>query len=226
MWLVTMAMAIAGTPDPTMITAADGWTFDSELQQEELGTIRLYTRTIADVPCYRVRTVTGVPVDTLLATVTDVRSVPRWSSNGVTESKVLGDEGGAIDYVQYLDIPGWTMASDRFWFIRGRVERGARGAAMWRWEKLDAGGRHADFYSDFLARHADAVEVPINSGAWSFQPTANGQTELWYSVCTDSGGSLPSALKATASRRTMPLAVADLVREAKRRAAATPAASR
>lgn len=215
--MLTVGVAFAGTPSPTLITAADGWTFDTAIQQEELGAIELYTRTISGVPCYRVKTLTGVPVDALLATVTDVKSVPRWSSNGVTESRELGREGTTVDYVQYLDIPGWTMASDRFWFIRGSVDRTPKGAT-WRWEKLQNGGAHSDFYTGYLASHASAVEVPINSGAWSFTPTSGGQTELWYSVCTDSGGSLPQALAASASRHTMPTAVADLVREARRRA--------
>ena len=116
-------IGLAGTPSPTLITATDGWTFDSTIAHDELGTLQLFTRTIADIPCYRLKTTTGVPIDTLVSTVSDVRSLPRWTTNGVTESRVFGGTAGAIDYVQYLDIPGWTLASDRFWFVRGRVER-------------------------------------------------------------------------------------------------------
>jgi hypothetical protein len=114
-----------------------------------------------------------------------------------------------------VDVPGWTMTKDRFWFVRGRTILVGDTIAF-AWEKLDAGGAHGAAYQQFLLDHPKAVEPPINAGGWLFTPVDDG-IEIRYHICTDAGGAVPDNLQSFATSATLPDTVGDLVREARKR---------
>jgi hypothetical protein len=145
----------------------------------------------------------------------DIEGAIQWSTAGVTAAKTLARTDTLLDYFQFLDVPGWTMANDRFWFLHGTIERSG-GAIVFRWDRLVDGGAYSAFYQQVRAEHPDAVEVPINVGAWVFTPK-DGATQMQYYVCTETGGNIPGAVQGVATTRTLPDNLADVVREAGKR---------
>ena len=160
---------------------------------------------------------TPVSSSTLIAVATDVPSAVRWSTAGLTKSELLGKSGNNIDYWQYLDVPGWTMSADRFWFVRSSVNTDP--ADAWeKWDMLDAGGSYAAKYAEVKAAYPDAIEPTVNIGEWRFKPDGAGATAVQYLVCTNPGGSIPASIQSAAEQRTLPDTVADLIREGRKRA--------
>ena len=214
--LVFFAMsASAGIPTWSEITSDSGWKSDSDNSTEWVGSVHVDTRTIQEVPCFVATANTDVAPDKLLEVAADVEGSTRWSSAGVTEASVMSKGDGWEEYYQYLDVPGWTMSSDRFWFLKGTVEKAAD-TIIFRWERLVDGGDHADKYQAVKAAHPSAIEPPVNTGGWVFKGAA-GATQIKYYICTDSGGSIPTMVQNAATRRTLPDTLSDVVKEAKRR---------
>ena len=213
MLLVVVSLAFA---DPSH-SAIDGasWTELTRKKHPDAGEIVIKTTSIDGVDCFRGEAVTDVPGSKLLDVVADVESAVNWSSAGLSEAKLLSKNGNRLDYYQFLDVPGWTMASDRFWFLTSEVES-SDGKWSLRWSRLDHGGSHKEAYEAFKAAHSSAVEPPVNVGSWVFEDTGSG-TRMVYSVCTDSGGSIPSAVQSAATRKTLPDTLGDVVREARNR---------
>jgi hypothetical protein len=106
------------------------------------------------------------------------------------------------------------MAADWFWFLRGTTERSGD-VVTFHWDRLVDGGPHRAMYDQVIAAHPGAVEPQINVGGWWFRGTA--PVEMRYFACTDGGGSIPQFVQTTATRRTLPDTVVDLVDEVKRR---------
>lgn len=123
----------------------------------------------------------------------------------LTASVVLGRKGNTVDFYQYLDVPGWTLANDRFWFARATIQRDWGGAGHHRqsWEKIDA-TLYPDHLAAALARDEDAVLTPTNVGSWEVVPLGDGRSRLIYRVLSDPGGKLPKAAQALATGRTLP----------------------
>ncbi len=123
----------------------------------------------------------------------------------LTHSVVLGREGNTVDFYQYLDVPGWTLANDRFWFARATIKRDWGGAGHHRqsWERIEA-----ELYPAQLAAalkvDEDAVLTPMNVGSWEVVPLADGRCKLIYRVLSDPGGKLPKSVQALATGRTLP----------------------
>ncbi len=185
----------------------------------DAGPVAVWEAQIAGMPCFRGDTVVSVPLRTLHDVSLDILGSLTWSKAGLAESRVLAKSGATIEYYQYLDIPGWTMASDRFWFLRLNQERTEQRATV-RWDRMgERGGAHSAIYDEVVKAHSDAVEPTINIGGWTFtgQPTG---THVDYRICTNPGGSLPSMVQNAATKQTLPDTVADVIREAKRRAGA------
>jgi hypothetical protein len=215
MLVLLASAALAATPTWSQISQNTGWTHEADVATSDAGTVAISTRTIEGVQCFRAVSVTEASVDKLAEVAADIPSAMKWSTAGLTESVLLGKSGGTYQYYQYLDVPGWTMASDRFWFLEGTLEKTDAGA-QFRWKRLENGGVHGEKYKAFLEAHSDAVEPPINVGGWVFAPK-DGKTEVQYNICTDSGGSIPTMVQTAATRKTLPDTVSDLVREAKKR---------
>ncbi len=213
MLLVAVSLAFA---DPSH-SAIDGasWTELARKTHSDAGEIVIKSTSIGGVDCFRGEAVTDVPGGKLLDVVADVESAVSWSTAGVSEAKLLSKNGNKLDYYQFLDVPGWTMASDRFWFLTSVVESTDSKWSL-KWTRLENGGAHKEAYESFKASHSSAVEPPVNVGSWVFEATGSG-TRMTYSVCTDSGGSIPMAVQSAATRKTLPDTLGDVVREARNR---------
>jgi hypothetical protein len=210
-WLALPALA---TPTHSQIDAA-GWSTVGTVNDASAGEVTISRATIDGVECFRGAAKTDLAPSKLLAVVADIESATRWSSAGLTESKLLAKSGSELSYYQYLDVPGWTMSADRYWFLRSTVSDGAEQASL-AWSRLENGGAFGEIYAKFKAEHADAVEPPVNVGSWTF--LRNGAaTDVIYAICTVPGGSIPQAIQNAATKKTLPGTVGDVVREARKR---------
>jgi hypothetical protein len=213
--VATLAATALAAPTHAQLEAAS-WSSIGSRAHADAGTVQLYSAPIGGLTCLKGSASVAVPPATLLAVASDIPSATRWSTAGLTRSELLSKSGSTLQYWQYLDIPAWTMASDRFWFLQSTI--GTSGNLSYlKWSPLPAGHPHAAKVQAVRAEHPDAVEPAVNVGGWYFK--ANGATTtVDYLVCTDPGGSIPAAVQSAAERRTLPDTVGDLVREAKRRA--------
>jgi hypothetical protein len=214
--LLLSTPAFAATPTWSQLFADSGWTSDSDNNTSDAGMVHVDTRQIEGIPCFRATATATATPDQLVAVAEDIEGSVQWSSAGVTESKVFSKSGGAMEYYQYLDVPGWTMASDRFWFLASTTTKTDTGITF-KWNRLEAGGSHADAYQGVKTNHPDAVEPPVNVGGWMFEPK-DGKTQVRYYICTDSGGSIPGFVQTAATRKTLPDTLSDLIKEANKRA--------
>jgi hypothetical protein len=213
MWLILASVALAD-PSHAAVESAS-WEEVTRRTHADAGEVVVYRATVDGVDCFRGTAKVSVEAKKMLDVVADVEGAVRWSSAGVTEAKMLSKSGNKVEYFQYLDVPGWTMASDRFWFLSATLETGPDTWAL-RWQRLENGGAHKAVYDQIKADHSSAVEPPVNVGAWVFAPEGDA-TRLTYSVCTHPGGSIPVAVQNAATKKTLPDTLGDVVREAKRR---------
>lgn len=213
MWCLWVELAIA---EPTH-AAMDGasWQTLAHAESADAGPVDVYTARISGVDCFRGVATTSVAADDLLAVILDMDSAARWSTTGVSESRLIARTPTSIVYYQYLDLPGWTLSADRYWFLEASIAR-SPGRQEVAWGPLPAASPHQAERARFVAEHPDAVEPPTNVGSWRFETVPAG-TRVTYSVCTQSGGSIPVALQNAASRRSLPDNLGDLIREARRR---------
>jgi len=213
MLIVALSLAFA---DPSH-SAIDGasWSELTRKNHADAGEIVIKSTQIGGVDCFRGEATTDVAGSKLLDVVADVEGAVSWSTAGLAEAKLLAKSGNKLDYYQFLDVPGWTMASDRFWFLTSVVESTDSKWSL-KWNRLENGGAHAEAYAAFKASHSSAVEPPVNVGSWVFE-ASDGGTRMTYSVCTDSGGSIPAAVQSAATRKTLPDTLGDVVREARTR---------
>lgn len=209
-------IAAAQAADWAALDTDSGWTLLSEASTADTGPIQIHTKTIGGVQCLRGVATVDVPGQKMYDAIVDIPSAKKWSSETLIEARVLGRSGKSIDYYEHLDVPGWTMASDRFWVLRG--EDASSGSALtFRWDRFDWKAQYPDLAKELATNHPDSVEPSPNWGAWSFVPEGE-KTKAKYYICSDAGGSLPTWLKESAATKTLPGTVADLVREGRRRA--------
>lgn len=224
MRIQSLAVLAASLAAPLVASAAPthaaidsaAWTRVTTVKNDNIGgEVVIWKATISGVDCFRGTAVVDVPPEKLLDVVADVEGAKQWSSAGISEAKLLSRSGSQIAYYQYLDVPGWTMAADRFWFLSSTLERSPQRSSL-KWVPLEAGGAHADVYTKVKAEHPNAVEPTVNVGSWVFEKGASG-VDMRYSICTQPGGSIPAAIQNAATRRTLPDTLGDVVREARRR---------
>jgi hypothetical protein len=213
--LSLLPSARAGTPTHAAMAAAS-WSHLADRNHDDAGTVKVFSATVADINCFKATAQTDeADGATMLAVVTDVVGAKTWSTAGVTQAEVLGRSGDTITYFQYLDVPGWTMSSDRFWFLTGTV-KDSGGARSLEWNRIDPSGPYGERYRAFIRDNPKAVEPPLNVGGWYFTDSGAG-TAIEYRICTDAGGSIPYAIQNAATKKTLPDTVGDVVREAKKR---------
>ena len=99
------------------------------------------------IPCFHGLATTDVPGEDLLEVALDVAGSIQWSSAGVKEAATLASDGRTVDYYQYLDVPGWTLSADRFWFLRATIER-SDGQIVMSWSRLEDGGPYASRFAE------------------------------------------------------------------------------
>jgi hypothetical protein len=109
---------------------------------------------------------------------------------------------------QRLEVPAWTLSSDRYWVLHGTADPTHR---RYRWYRLD-GTAHPEIQQDANG----AIEPPVNYGEWRFVDTADGTT-LRYRACADFGGPVPTAVQRWVTTQQVPALIEDLVEEAARR---------
>ncbi len=212
---LSLPSALAGTPTHAAMASAN-WSHLTDRNHDDAGTVKVYSATVADVSCFKATAQTEeADADTMLGVVTDIVGAKRWSTAGVTRAEVLGRSGDTITYFQYLDVPGWTMSADRFWFLTGKVDDSSATKTM-EWSRIDPSGPYGDRYRSFKTENPKAVEPPVNVGGWYFTPAGSGAS-IEYRICTDAGGSIPYAIQNAATKKTLPDTVGDVVREAKKR---------
>ena len=103
------------------------------------------------------------------------------------------------------------------WASKGREQEliGTKGLNLILRRLGEQGGPHrARFLA--LEEETNAIEPPVNLGGWEFV-RSEGATRVRYTICTDSGGSLPRSFQNLATRTTLPDTVGDLIREGLRR---------
>lgn len=213
--MIAFVLAAHAAPTHAAMESAN-WTHLTDREHDDAGTVKVYSGSVAGVSCFKATAETSdVDGKTMLDVVSDVVGAKKWSSAGVTQAELLGRNGNTITYYQYLDVPNWTMASDRYWFLTSVIDE-TPGKRSLKWQKIDPSSPHAARYESFKAENSKAVEPPVNVGGWYFTDDDFGMS-ITYLICTDAGGSIPTAVQSAATRKTLPDTVGDAVREAKRR---------
>lgn len=219
-WIITLGL-VAGLIVATTATAAPTWSqvktwtewqSHSEKTHKDAGQVKVLKSTIDGVYCFKGEANADLDPEIMYEVAADIEGTLTWSTAGVTEAATLSSGGSTIDYYQYLNVPGWTMTKDRFWFLSGTVERSGGAVTFW-WTRLEDGGPYNAKWTEVKEAHPKAIEPPVNVGAWVFTPADSG-TDIEYFICTDTGGAIPESLAATATTTTLPDTVGDLVREA------------
>jgi len=202
----------AAEPTWSQLQTDSGWNLSHTTEHSATGEIQIYKQTVAGVACFRGQSQTSASAESMLTVAMDVEGAISWSSAGISEAETLSRSASQIDYYQYLNIP---IISDRFWFLRGTVERSGN-QINFHWSRLHNGGEHAARYQAIKTQHPNAIEPPVNVGAWSFETTGNNVLVRYY-ICTDPGGRIPASLQVLGTEGTLPDTIGDLVTEAKRR---------
>lgn len=222
MWTIWLLFGASWASDFTVFDDDDAWR--TLTTRDDRGvTVEVQHRMHGEVNCFRGVTKVSADPDLMLATSMDVPNAPRWSSTPLPISTILAREPGAMVYHQMVDVPNWTLASDRYWILRGEYGTEADGTRRFRWTRVDAATAYPEIHAR-LSEEAGAVEVPVNWGMWRFTPRDQGLTAVVYGLCTDAGGVLPTWLQRVSTRQTLPDVVINLVTEAQRRIA-TPEAT-
>ncbi len=219
MWIVLAALTAttATAADWDALLADTGWEEVGQSSTKATGDIDIKLKEIGGHPCLRGHAVVDAKIDALYDVVTDVPAAKDFSSETLFDSRVLGRDADAIEYYQHLDVPNWTMASDRFWVLRGEPASSGDVRAF-RWDRFDWRSKYPDLASDIDTNYSSSVEPDPNWGQWMFQPKG-AQTEATYFICSNPGGSLPEWLQKAAATKTLPGTMADVVREAQKRGA-------
>lgn len=182
-------------------------------RSSDIGDMPVYLQVIDGLRCLQATADVDKTPGQLFAVATDFPSATRWSSAKLSRSEVLARGDNWYEYLQRLEVPGWTSASDRYWIMRGsRMDQG--GTIRLRWDRVPDGS-YVELRAEMQA-DGGAIEPPVNWGEWVFEPRDSG-ARVYYRLCSDPGGSIPGFVERWAATRTMPDAVVDLVKEARRR---------
>ncbi len=213
--ITTLPVSALAAPSWSQMKTAT-WEVSSTASHKDAGKIDITKATVAGVECFGGEANTDVAPEKLLEVVADIEGAVKWSTAGLSQAETLARISATeIDYFEYLDVPGWTMSSDRFWFLKGHIERGSDFTLL-HWERLIDGGPYKARWDAIKAENPSAIEPPTNVGAWWFTK-AGDQTKIKYYICTDTGGSIPAFVQSAATKQTLPDTIGDVVREAKKR---------
>jgi len=201
-----LTIVVAAEPDYTALERV-AWK-DVSVRATEVGDVSLRASYVGDVGCVEGAVLVDVSPERLLAVNDDMVSAPAWSSADLSHSRELARDDQGFVLFQRLDVPAWTLSSDRYWVIRGSVD-GAN--SRYRWYRL-SGTQHPTIADDAKG----AVEPPVNYGEWSYRREENG-TNLRYRACADFGGPVPTAVQRWVTVQQVPALIEDLVKEAGRR---------
>ena len=211
-FLLILSLAQAYNPTWKELYDSDGWMY-SHTTKTVSGAVKVYKKSVDSLPCFQGETTTDVKPALLIEIAADAESAVSWSSADVTEGTELLRTKSHVDYYQYLDLP--FPLSDRYWFARGYFETDGE-ALLFRWERLEKGGLHTEFYKEIKQKYPSSEETALNIGAWIATPT-DGKTKLQYLICTHPGGSVPDVFQSVGTEKTLPNNLNDIILEGKRR---------
>lgn len=205
---LVLSLALAGDPAALDLAA---WEPAGE-RSSDAGTVTLRQATVAEVRCIEGTVLTSARPTALLAVTDRMADAPDWSDAPLAHSAELArDDDGFVLY-QHANSPGWSLAADRFWVVRGEPVVLSDAQTRYRWTREDAANwPFAIETSAALARRP--IELPESYGEWLF--TADGdETVVRYRACADLGGSLPEGMVAWVTRQQVPSLMAELVQAA------------
>ncbi len=228
-WTLSLAHAetggagASGLPTAGEVLAAlhqqEGWKL---LRRDARGGVDVYRKEIAGmpVPAYRGEKTVEVDSNLLFAVLVDFERHAGLSDQiPLTLSEVLDRRGNQVEYLQYLDSPGWTLTRDRYWFNRAQIHLdldGRPGHHRQTWQGIDP-SRYPQRWQRLLAEHGDAIRTPLNYGSWEVIPAGVGRATMVYRVLSDPGGSLPKSLQHLVTAQTLPETLLQFEAEALRR---------
>ena len=213
MWGIVWCATVWAS-DVTDLLADAGWEHFDTVSAGEAGLLVIDVKRL-ETPCLRVAARVDLPAEVLMDVVTDVPAAPQITRETLIASEVLRHSGDQMDYYQHLDVPGWTLAADRFWVLRGENIQRPEGP-MFQWHRFEWSTDYPELAARLAAEHPSAIEPEVNWGAWTFEET-DGTTHARYHLCSDAGGRLPRWVRKLAATRTIPATVEDVVRAARRR---------
>ena len=212
--LLLITTAQAYNPTWAELKDSSGWTVQNTVQTD-VGPVVVKKKLIDGFPCFSGTTKypESLNIPLMIEIAADAESAMTWSSADITDAKTLARTDTYVDYWQYLEI---FALSDRMWFLRGYFERDGE-ALLFRWERLEQGGPHKEFYKAKIEQFPHAEITPINLGAWRIQQQIDNTTVVQYSICSHPGGSISPMFQSIATESTLPNNLVDMIQETKRR---------
>lgn len=222
--LLVPALALAAGPQAVDVQRA----LDSDSSWEVVkldakGGVDVYKKDIAgsEMPGFKGIKIVDVPSDPLFDAINDFGSHAGLSDDiPLVKSRVLKRSGNTLHVFAYLDVPRWTLANDRYWFVEATMVHNVGGKAghhKQTWVQLDP-ALYPNEVAEAKAMSDKAVLVELNHGSWEVIPQDDGRTQLIYRVLSSPGGKIPSGAQALATGQTLPDNLLQFEAEAKRRA--------
>ena len=220
--LVMSSVALASSLTTASVQKAldsdSGW---DVVKLDARGGVDVYKKVIsgADMPGFKGVKWVEVDSDVLFEAINDFDDHDGMSDDiPLVKSRVLKRSGNKLHVFAYLDVPGWTLANDRFWFVEATINYnigGVEGHHKQTWRKLDE-SLYPEAVEEARAMSEKAVLVELNHGSWEVVPEGN-KTKLIYRVLSSPGGKIPSGAQELATGKTLPDNLLQFEAEAKRR---------
>jgi hypothetical protein len=222
--LLTLPAAVLAAPSAATVQRDldDGTNWDV-VKLDARGGVDIYKKEVAgsDMPGFKGVKVVDVSSGYLFDAINDFDAHSGLSSDiPLVKSRVLKRSGDTLHVFAYLDVPGWTLANDRYWFVEAKMVHNIGGVAghhKQTWKKLDA-SLYPEVHEEAKAMSSKAVLVETNYGSWEVIPQDGGRTKLIYRVLSAPGGRIPNGAQAIVTSQTLPENLLQFEAEAKRRA--------
>jgi hypothetical protein len=205
--IALIAAALAASPT-AVLDDPNGWT-SIGTRASALGPIEVRSRAVGSVTCYEGVAHAEADPDALLAVTRRMARANEWSSSRLTVSRELARDGESFVLFQVLDVPGWTLASDRYWVLRGTNTWLPGGAGEYRYERVDAAA-WPEVAATLSGLGLNAIELPMNFGKWRFDPEGSG-ARVTYRGCASFGGALSSGIQSWLALQQLPTMMEELV---------------
>ena len=220
--LAMSSFALAGPPSGASVQKAldaeSGW---DVVKLDARGGVDVYKKEVsgAAMPGFKGVKWVDVDSDVLFEAINDFDRHNGMSDDiPLVKSRVLKRSGNTLHVFAYLDVPGWTLANDRFWFVEATMNYnvgGVEGHHKQTWKKLDE-SLYPEAVKEAMAMSEKAVLVELNHGSWEVVPEGD-KTKLIYRVLSSPGGKIPSGAQEMATGKTLPDNLLQFEAEAKRR---------
>src|SRR5689334_2193914 len=120
MFVLVLLAAVAQAEESwNVLSSADTWPNVSQ-RSTDAGNVTSYHRKLGETHCLKGQTTSKLTPAQILVVAEDIEGSLKWSKAGLTVSKTLKRTGDGIEFYQLLDIPDWTMVTDRYWILKGK----------------------------------------------------------------------------------------------------------